>query len=249
MLVTDNGRHFTEAALQAWLKSIGCYPLFTAPRHPCSNGQAENFIRTLKTAVRTCAPTTLKELNRTIDNFLLQYRNANHATTGKTPAMLFKGRNLRTSNLDTTEVLFYRGNNSRPCDGLVTGNKGNRMFDILDRADGSVHTRHRDQVHISAPSSLPQLLRLPTTSDEQNVQPLHETSNPIQTPTPSATPISTPPSPALTTTPSLPGTPAPASGNSSDNSASQTEGSNSPSVHVRRSQRIRRRPPRFDDFV
>ena len=152
VIVTDNGRHFTDSALQAWLKSIGCYSIFTAPRHPCSNGQAENFVGTLKTAIRTCKPTNLKELNRIVDNFLLQYRNAVHTSTRKSPAMLFKGRNLRMANLDTTEVLFYRGNDTRPCDGLVVGHKGARMFHILDRADGSVHVRHRDQVHISTSS-------------------------------------------------------------------------------------------------
>ena len=51
VLVTDNGTHFPAKDLQDWLKSIGCSPIFTAPRHPQSNGLAENFVRTLKTAI------------------------------------------------------------------------------------------------------------------------------------------------------------------------------------------------------
>ena len=118
VLVTDNGTHFTADHLRSWLKSIGCHMVYTAPRHPCSNGQAENFVRTLKTAIRANSPTTWEELNNCIDTFLLQYRNASHSSTGKTPAMLFKGRNLRTSaNIDTTEITFYRGNNARPREG------------------------------------------------------------------------------------------------------------------------------------
>ena len=133
------------------LKSLGCYTVFTAPQHPCSNDQAENFIRTLKTAVRASDPHNYDELNSCIDSFLLQYRNAVHPTTEKTPAMLFKGRNLRSSaNLDTIEVIFYRGTNSRPCDGIVLGAKGAHMFSILDCADGSVHQRHYDQINISS---------------------------------------------------------------------------------------------------
>ena len=44
VLVTDNGSHFAAKDLQQWLKSIGCHSLFIAPRHPQSNGQAENFV-------------------------------------------------------------------------------------------------------------------------------------------------------------------------------------------------------------
>ncbi len=50
----------------------------------------------------------------------MQYRNAEHSSTGKSPALLFKGQNLRTSSaLDTTEVTFYRGNDLRPASGVI----------------------------------------------------------------------------------------------------------------------------------
>ena len=48
VLVTDNGSHFAADAVTNWLNDIGCRYLFTAPRHSCSNGQTENFVRTLK---------------------------------------------------------------------------------------------------------------------------------------------------------------------------------------------------------
>jgi len=152
VLVTDNGTHFTADSLQAWLRSVGCCGVFTPPRHPASNGQAENFVRTLKTAIRAGAPSDSEQLQSVICNFLLQYRAAAHATTGKPPALLFKGRNLRTAvGLDTTDVTFFRGNDSRPCEGLVLGRLGRRLFNVLDRADGSVHRRHRDQLTFPPP--------------------------------------------------------------------------------------------------
>ena len=155
-LVTDNGTHFTGEEVQSWLRTIGCRSVFTAPRHPASNGIAERFVRTLKTAVSTAAPTTKDELEKSIDSFLLQYRNATHPSTGKSPAMLFKGRNLRTAaDLDSTDVLFYRGNDSRPCQGLLLGRIGNRMYNVLDRADGSVHRRHIDQMELNSDPVLP----------------------------------------------------------------------------------------------
>jgi transposase InsO family protein len=153
VLVTDNGTHFSASHLQQWLKSINCIHVFTAPRHPKSNGLAENFVKSVKMAVKCCNPSSEIELHKVIDNFLLQYRNAVHCSTGKTPSILFKGRNLRMpSRMDTTNIMFYRGNNTRPCDGIILNSIGNRMFNIMDRAEGSLHRRHVEQVHISKPA-------------------------------------------------------------------------------------------------
>ena len=150
ILVTDNGTHFTANHLQTWLRKIGCTALQIAPRHPQSNGLAENFVKTLKTAIRMSSPNSLQDLNSCIDHFLLHYRNATHATTGKAPAQLYKGRMLRMNSLDTADIQFYRGNNNRITNGLIIGKIGTRMFHVLDLADGSVHKRHRDQITISS---------------------------------------------------------------------------------------------------
>ncbi|GAA57730.1 hypothetical protein CLF_113131 [Clonorchis sinensis] len=40
-----------QKSLEEWLNGLGCRHLFTAPRHPQSNGFAENFVRTLKSAL------------------------------------------------------------------------------------------------------------------------------------------------------------------------------------------------------
>lgn len=189
VLVTDNGTHFTQQDLQDWLRKIGCNTLFTAPRHPQSNGQAENFVRSLKTAIRTISPTSLEDLQTGIDNFLLQYRNAAHSTTRKSPALLFKGRNLRSSmSLDTTEVTFFRGNDARPCDGLVLNRLGNRMFSIMDREDGSVHRRHRDQVTLSTPKTEGDVVTSKPSAEEQQQQevPPQPPDSPDPAPSPEA---------------------------------------------------------------
>ena len=212
VLVTDNGTHFSQKELRDWLLSIGCYPLFTAPRHPCSNGQAENFVRSLKMAVRASSPSTYEHLQACVDGFLLQYRNAAHASTRQAPALLFKGRHLRSSMaLDTSDVKFFRGNNNRPCEGLVLRRLGNRMFFIMDKEDGTVHRRHKDQVTESAPESCPTTPRpqpvpseVPTGSPDLQPPPLQtqlppQPSSPSPTPPPQLQPYSPlpPPSPIL----------------------------------------------------
>ena len=149
VLVTDNGSQFCATEMKAWLDSIGCRHLRTAPRHPCSNGAAENLVKTVKSAIASANPKTFPELETLVDNFLLQYRNAIHATTKESPAMLFKSRRLRSSQqcLDSSDVIYFRGNDLRPSTGIVTRQLGQAMVEITDLEDATVHRRHIDQLH------------------------------------------------------------------------------------------------------
>ncbi|VDP67654.1 unnamed protein product [Echinostoma caproni] len=82
-IVTDNGSHFTVKKVTDWLNSVSCRHVLTQPRHPQSNGAAENFVRTLKSAIASLNPSTFDELDRGVDDFLMQYRKAVHSTTGQ----------------------------------------------------------------------------------------------------------------------------------------------------------------------
>ena len=179
VLVTDNGSHFSAKAVTEWLTSIGCKHLFTAPRHPCSNGQAENFVKTLKSAIQSFHPSTFKELDRCVDHFLLQYRNCVHSATKETPAKLCKGRMLRSNILclDTSEVTFFRGNDLRPSTGVVLKSFGNRMLQLLDIDDLSVHRRHVDQIHFPSPGQSVPISNVP--SDSNSISPGESSSDGI----------------------------------------------------------------------
>lgn len=88
-IVSDNGIHLTTESLQSWLRSVGCNPVKIAPRHTQSNGQVENFVRTLKMTILTAFLKIKAELYSCIDTFLLQYRNSIHSAIGKALATLF----------------------------------------------------------------------------------------------------------------------------------------------------------------
>ena len=240
VIVTDNGTHFTADHLKRWLHGIGCQIVYTPPRHPCSNGLAENFVRSLKAAISAANPNTFEDLENAAETFLLNYRNAAHATTRKSPAMEFKGRLLRSVNLDSTSVQFFRGNNTRPTNGIIIGRIGDRMFHVLDQADGTVHRRHRDQLNLlqiqSSENNEPSATTEPTDEPSPTLLP-NEPSTTLsydhsneQVPT-NETQVSHELEPTNV-------------GNSIPNSPMQTA-TNLP----RRSRRIRRRPKKLDDYI
>ena len=94
-LVSDNGPQFTSAEFTEFLQGNGVKHIRCAPYHPSSNGLAERFIRTFKQAMKAGAQCGVSPQKR-LDNFLLRYRSTSHATTQRTPASLFLGRDLRT---------------------------------------------------------------------------------------------------------------------------------------------------------
>nr|CAH8846258.1 unnamed protein product [Trichobilharzia regenti] len=96
------------------------------------------------------SPQNFDELERCVDNFLLQYRHAEHTSTHESPAKLFKSRILKKHLMSTTSNVHYcKGNDYRPSLGIILQRMGNRMVKILDIKDHSVHNRHLDKVTIN----------------------------------------------------------------------------------------------------
>ena len=94
-VVSDNGPQFSSSEFAMfmkmnWVKHIRC-----APYHPSSNGAAERFVRTFKTAMKAGEGSTVP-LSRRLASFLLTYRTTPHAITNETPSQLFMGRKIRT---------------------------------------------------------------------------------------------------------------------------------------------------------
>ena len=66
----------------------------TAIFHPATNGLAERFVQTFKTAMKSGDETV--SLNTRLQQFLLCYRSTPHATTKASPSELLYNRSLRT---------------------------------------------------------------------------------------------------------------------------------------------------------
>lgn len=94
-LVSDNGPQFTSQEFQTFLKLNHVQHILSPPYHPSTNGEAERFVRTFKTAMKA-KRTQGGTWSQKISEFLLSYRSTPHSTTRRAPGELLMGRQLRT---------------------------------------------------------------------------------------------------------------------------------------------------------
>ncbi|XP_030380964.1 uncharacterized protein K02A2.6-like [Scaptodrosophila lebanonensis] len=125
VLVSDNGRQFTSEEFRIFMANNGIKHVLTAPGHPATNGQAENFVKTVKKSINASIKVNSNSsFDIILNRFLIDYRNTIHCTTGESPAKLFFGRQLKTrfsflkppivhdqiSKKQEDSVMSYRGN-------------------------------------------------------------------------------------------------------------------------------------------
>jgi hypothetical protein len=94
-VVSDNGPPFTSTQFSSFLALDGVEHIFTAPYHPASNGAAENSVKVIKQVIKK-AVIEKTDVAKSINTFLIYYRNTPHCSTGESPAGLMMGRQLRT---------------------------------------------------------------------------------------------------------------------------------------------------------
>ncbi|XP_063635189.1 uncharacterized protein K02A2.6-like [Cydia splendana] len=94
-VVSDNGPPFTSQEMDEFMRLNGITHTFTAPYHPSSNGAAEGAVKLCKRAIKKAIREN-RDIEETLQTFLLNYRNCEQGTTGETPAMLLQKRRLRS---------------------------------------------------------------------------------------------------------------------------------------------------------
>ncbi|XP_043205454.1 uncharacterized protein K02A2.6-like [Amphibalanus amphitrite] len=97
VLVTDNGPQFTSQEFAQFASSNGIRHVRVAPHHPSSNGMAERAVGSLKNSLKaTLAADDSGGMELALARVLMAYRATPHASTGRTPAEVLLGRNIRT---------------------------------------------------------------------------------------------------------------------------------------------------------
>ena len=91
---SDNGPQFVAQEFSAFCDYLDIQHKKGVPYWPQSNGEVERVNETLLKIVKI-ANVQKQDLRKEMGNFLFQYRNTPHATTGLSPAELLMGRKLR----------------------------------------------------------------------------------------------------------------------------------------------------------
>jgi hypothetical protein len=96
-LVSDNGSSFTSRDFELFCAVNGIKHVLSPVYHPSSNGQAESFVKIVKKGLKGIILSSNNKLvPGKISKFLFDYRNSKNSTTGKSPAELVFGRELRS---------------------------------------------------------------------------------------------------------------------------------------------------------
>ena len=94
-LTTDNARNLTSPEFEDFCDARQIRHLTVTPLWPQANGIVERQNRTLLKAIRA-AVVEHQDWEESLQSFLLAYRSTPHPSTGRSPAELMYGRQLRT---------------------------------------------------------------------------------------------------------------------------------------------------------
>ena len=97
-IVSDNGPHFASKTFADWCNVHSIAHLTSAaPFHSASNGEAERLVGVFKQAMKRAVREEKKSKHLALREFIQQYRVTPHCTTGRTPAELMLGHQVRSS--------------------------------------------------------------------------------------------------------------------------------------------------------
>ena len=96
IVMSDNGPQFTSQEYKIFSDRYNFTRMYSSPMYPCSNGQAERSVQTIKQLIKKT-----RADNKDINIALLAYRNTKLYGVGSSPAQLLMSRVLR-SKIPTT---------------------------------------------------------------------------------------------------------------------------------------------------
>ena len=92
VLLSDNGKEFTNDTLAYVCQEFNIEQHFTSPYTPRSNGKTENFNKFLKASIRKLCQEDTAAWDQVLDQILFVYRCCPHTSTGEAPYTLLYNR-------------------------------------------------------------------------------------------------------------------------------------------------------------
>lgn len=179
-IVTDNGPQFTSKVFMEFCSQNGIRHITSPPFHPATNGAAENCVKSVKSGIGKALSDSRNKgvaLETLLQRYLFSYRNAEHSTTGMTPAQLIfnykpktrmdllrhgkerseqekKGRKGREAQFQEDEVVYcrdYRNPNKKQWkECTIEEVLGEQTYLCKVRDEELVWKRHTNQIHKGA---------------------------------------------------------------------------------------------------
>ena len=94
VLLSNNGREFTNDTLAYVCQEFNIEQHFTSPCMPRSNGKTENFSKFLKASISKLCQEDMATWDQVLDHILFAYKCCPHTSTGETPYTLLYNRDL-----------------------------------------------------------------------------------------------------------------------------------------------------------
>ena len=92
VLLSDDGKEFTNDNLAYVCQEFNIEQHFTSPYTPRSNGETENFNKFLKASIRKLCQEDTVAWDQVLDQMLFTYRCCPHTSTGEAPYTLLYNR-------------------------------------------------------------------------------------------------------------------------------------------------------------
>ena len=113
ILLSDNGKEFTNDTLAYVCQEFGIEQHFTAPYTPRSNDKTENFNKFLKASIRKLCQEDKASWDQVLDQILFSYRCCPHTSTGEAQYTLVYNRDPPIPIHKLTKVVEpYMGENT-----------------------------------------------------------------------------------------------------------------------------------------
>ncbi|XP_053619708.1 uncharacterized protein K02A2.6-like [Plodia interpunctella] len=93
-IISDGGPPFNSVEFANYMKKNCITHTITSPYRPAGNGAAENAVKLVKRVMKKALHEGT-DIDTAVLQFLFQYRNCEHSTTGVAPAIAMFGRRLR----------------------------------------------------------------------------------------------------------------------------------------------------------
>lgn len=95
-IVSDNDAKIASQEFIQFCRANGIKYITSPIYHPCSNGQAENAVKSCKKMIKAIFKSSGNTIAEELCDYLFEYRNTPHCATGQTPARSMFSRDLRT---------------------------------------------------------------------------------------------------------------------------------------------------------